>query len=125
MADIERITLYSYNAAGTNTFTQVTANPTVLYHVSVSHNGGSVGYLQIYDNGTQQAGAGTPDFAIAVHSGTAAAGPPSFEATRDISYGAYGRRMNGGLSYLWAAGATGTAAHGANAVVDITYRGSI
>ena len=109
---------YSYNVAGTNTLTQVSANPTALYHFSVSHNGGSAGFLQVYDNGSADAGAGTPSFVIAISSGTANAGTPSF---RDIQYGPFGRQMNGGISYLFAAGPTGTVAHGVNAVVDITH----
>ena len=124
MPDIQNPGTYTYNAAGSNTLVQVTANPTTLYHVSVSHLGGSVGYLQIYNNGTQDVGAGTPSFTIQVQAGTATAGTPSFEATRDIVYGAYGRDMNGGLSYLWAAGPTGTVAHGVNSIIDITYRGT-
>lgn len=125
MADFPQGGTYSYDASGTNTISQVTPDPTTLYHISVTNNGGSLGYLQIYNNGTQQAGAGTPDFAIPVHSGTAGAGTPSFKADRDVVYGPYGRRMDGGLSYLWAAGATGTVAHGVNAIVDITYRGTL
>ena len=115
---------YSYSVTGTNTITQVIAGPAVLYHISASHIGGSVGYLQIYNNGTQHSTAGEPTFAVAIYSGTAAAGTPSFEATRDIVYGPYGRKMSGGISYLWAAGATGTAAHGVNVTVDITYKGT-
>ena len=115
---------FSYSVAGTNTLTQVDAGPVTLHHISVSHQGGSVGYLQVYNNASADAGAGTPDFTIAVNSGTAAAGTPTLMAYRDIKYGAYGRQLDGGLSYLWAAGATGTVAHGVNAVVDITYKGT-
>ena len=115
---------FSYSAAGTNTLIQVDAGPCVLYHISVTNNSGSVGYLQLYNNGSADAGAGTPDFTIAVHSGTAAAGTPSFAAYREVSYGAAGRAMNGGISYLWATGATGTAAQPVNSVVDISYRGT-
>ena len=117
---------YSYNGGGTNTPTQVTANACILYHVSVSHNGGSVGYLQFYNNGTydvEGAGGtviGTPDFVVAVHAGTAAAGTPTFQAARDVVFGPYGRQLNGGLTYLWANAATGTAAFAGNAIVDIT-----
>ena len=112
---------YSYSAGGTNTPTQVTANPTTLYHISVTNLGGSIGYLQVYNNGTIDIGAGTPSFTIPVNSGTSGAGTPSFESERDVVYGAYGRQMDGGLSYIWAAGATGTVAHGVNAIVDITH----
>lgn len=108
---------YSYSAAGTNTLTQVTANPTTLYHISIAQNGGSAGFLQVYNNGSAAASAGTPDFVIPLNSGTSGAGTP---ATRDVVYSQYGRQMDGGLSYLWAAGQTGTVAHGVNAVVDIT-----
>ena len=115
---------FSYSAGGSNTLTQVTADPAVLYHVSVTNNSGSIGYLQVYNNGTFAASAGTPDFAIAVHSGTAGAGTPSFLAIREVDYGPFGREMAGGVSYLWATGATGTVAQPVNAVVDITYRGT-
>ena len=121
----ERGGTYYYTAAGSNTLLQLTPDPTTLYHVSVSHQGGSVGYLQIYNNGTSDAGAGTPTFTVAVQAGTGAAGTPDFEATRDITYGPYGRVMDAGLSVLFAAGATGTVAHGVNAIVDITYRGTM
>lgn len=110
-------TLY-YDTAGTNTLKQVTSNPTKLFHISISQNGGSAGFLQVYNNGTADAVAGTPDFTIALGSGTSGAGTPAF---RDINYGEYGRQLNGGLSYLWAAGATGTVAHGVNVTVDITH----
>ena len=112
---------FSYSVAGTNTLTQVASYPTVIYHLSLEQNGGSAGFLQIYNNGTQDAGAGTPDFVVSLNSGTSGAGTP---ARRDIDYGPYGRRLNGGLSYLWAAGPTGTVAHGVNAVVDVTHRGT-
>lgn len=108
---------YHYNAAGTNTLTQVTKNPTNIFHISVAQNGGSAGFLQIYNNASADAGAGTPDFVIPLNSGTSGAGTP---ATRDIYYQPYGRELSGGLSYLWAAGPTGTVAHGVNATVDIT-----
>ena len=108
---------YSYNAAGSNTLTQVTANPTTLYHISVYQNGGSAGFLQVYNNSSASADAGTPTFVIPVNSGTSGAGTP---AERQVPYGPYGRQMDGGLSYLWAAGPTGTVAHGVNATVDIT-----
>ena len=125
MADFLAPGTYSYSASGSNTLTQVSADPTTLYHVSISHQGGSVGYLQIYNNGSADAGAGTPTFTVAVQAGTGAAGTPDFEATRDVMYGPSGRIMSAGLSYLWAAGATGTVAHGVNAIVDISYRGTI
>lgn len=122
MADITQSGTYYYTNAGTNTLTQVTANPTDIYQLSVSQTGGSVGYLQVYNNGSADAGAGTPNFVIPVYSGTAASGTPpnSIAPSRDVNYGAAGRRMDGGLSFLWAAGATGTVAHGVNAIVDIT-----
>ena len=63
---------------------------------------------------------GTPDFVVAVHAGTAAAGTPTFQAARDIVFGPYGRQLNGGLTYLWANAATGTVAFTGNAIVDIT-----
>ena len=121
MADVALPGTYSYNSAGSNTPVQVAAYPTVLYHLSVEQNGGSAGFLQVYNNGTQQVGAGTPDFVVALSSGTSGAGTP---ARRDVAYGAYGRRLNGGLSYLWAAGPTGTVAHGVNCTIDVTYRGT-
>ena len=121
MADIERGGTFSYNSAGSNVPVQVTKDPTTLYHVSMAQSGGSMGYLQIYNNGTQDIGVGTPDFVIPLNSGTSGAGTP---ALRDVTFGPYGRRMDGGLSYLWAAGATGTVAHGVNVLLDITYRGS-
>ena len=122
MADFANPGTYSYGIAGSNTLVEVTANPTVLYQVSVSNFGGSMGYLQIYNNGTFDSGAGTPTFTIPLNSGTSGAGTPTF---RDIVFGPYGRQMSAGLSYLWAAVTTGTVAHGVNAVVDFGYRGSI
>ena len=122
MADLREPGTYSYSIAGTNTLTQVTADPTVLYQVGVSQFGGSMGYLQIYNNGTFDSGAGTPAFTIPLNSGTSGGGTPSF---RDVIFGPSGRQMSAGLSYLWAAGGTGTVAHGVNAIVDITYRGSL
>lgn len=113
---------YSYSIAGTNTLIQVSAKPSILYHVSVSHNGGSAGFLQLYNNGSATASAGTPDFVIPVSSGTSGAGTP---AARDILYGPSGRELTAGLSYLWAAGPTGTVAHGVNAIVDITHKRNI
>ena len=120
----ERGGTFSYSNAGTNTLTQVETSPAVLYSVHVSHQGGSVGFLQIYNNGTADAGAGTPDVVFAINSGTAAAGTPSMMAYRDVDLGAAGMGFNGGLSYLWAAGATGTTAHGVNANLTIVYRGT-
>ena len=112
---------FSYSINGTNTLTQVVPYPTILYQLSVAQFGGSMGYLQLYNNGTQEAGAGTPDFTVPLNSGTSGAGTP---ATRDVTFGPYGRRMNGGLSYLWAAGPTGTVAHGVNCTIYVTYRGT-
>ena len=122
MADFANPGTYSYSVAGSNTLTQVTADPTVLYQVSVSQFGGSMGYLQVYNNGTFDAGAGTPTFTIPLNSGTSGGGTPAF---RDVVFGPYGRQMSAGLSYLWAAGAPGTVAHGVNAVVDLSFRGSL
>ena len=121
MADAINPGTFSYNVAGTNTPTQVIAGPAVLYQVSVSQNGGSAGFLQLYNNGTQDYGAGTPDFVIPLSSGTSGAGTPS---SRDVVFGPHGRVMSGGITYLWAAGATGTVAHGVNATVDLTYKGT-
>jgi hypothetical protein len=116
---------YSYSTVGTNTLTQVSAVGAVkLLDIHVSHVGGSVGYLQFYNGGSANGSAGTPTFAVAVFSGTAGAGTPSFNASRDLAY-PQGRQFNTGLSYLWAAGPTGTVAHGVNAIVDITYVGPV
>lgn len=120
----ERGAGFSYSNAGSNTLTQVDAGPVTLYSIHVSHQGGSVGFLQFYNNGSADAGAGTPDFALAVNSGTAAAGTPTLMAHRDVVLGAYGVQLDAGLSYLWAAGATGTTAHGVNANVTLTYKGT-
>lgn len=120
MADIPQGGTFNYSIAGTNTLTEVTKDPTTLYGISVAQFGGSMGYLQVYNNGTQQAGAGTPDFIIPLSTGTFTGTPSS----RDINYSPHGRQMNGGLSYLWAAGATGTVAHGVNAMVEFSFRGS-
>lgn len=110
---------FSYSLAGTNTLAQVSGTPTVLYHISISQTGGSAGFLQIYNNPSAGATAGSPDFVIPLPSGTSGAGTPTF---REVDYGPSGRGLNKGLSYLWAAGGTGTVAHGVNATVDITYR---
>ena len=118
----ERGASFSYSAVGSNTLVQVTSSPAVLYQILVSHSGGSVGYLQIYNNGTADGTAGTPDFAIPIGAGTSGAEIPGF---RNVFYGPVGRGMDGGISYLFAAGATGTVAHGVNATVDLTYRGTI
>lgn len=121
MPDILEAGTYSYNAAGSNTLIQVTNYPTVLYSVHLANNGGSMGYLQVYNNGTSDAGAGTPTFTIPLNSGTSGAGTP---ALRDVVFGPSGRKMDAGLSYLWAAGPTGTVAHGVNCLVDISYKGT-
>ena len=102
---------YYYTNAGTNTLTQVTANPTYLYHLSVANTGGSVGYLHVYNNGSADAGAGTPDLTFPVPGGT---------ADREIDF-PNGIRLDGGCSILWAVGATGTVAHGANANVNAGF----
>ena len=122
MADFLVPGTYSYNAAGSNTPVQVADHPTVLYQVSVAQFGGSMGYLQVYNNGSQAIDVGTPNFTIPLNSGTSGAGTPSF---RDVVFGPAGRQMSGGLSYLWAAGATGTVAHGVNVLIDLTYRGTL
>ena len=124
MALIDRGASFSYSAAGTNTLTQVDAGPVTLFSVHVSHQGGSVGFFHIYNNGSADAGAGTPDMVFAVNSGTAGAGTPTLMTHRDIVFGPYGAQLDGGLSYLWTTAVTGTAAHGVNALVDITYKGT-
>lgn len=114
---------YSYSNAGTNTLIQVEAKGAVkLLDIHVTNPGGSIGYLQIYNGGSANGSAGTPTYTIPVNSGTAATGTPSFASFRDIVY-PQGRQFNNGLSYLWAAGGTGTVAHGVNAVIDIGYVG--
>lgn len=114
---------FSYSNAGTNTLTQVDAGPVTLYSVHVSHQGGSVGFFHLYNNGSADAGAGTPDMVFAVNAGTAAAGTPTLMTYRDISFPA-GVQFDGGLSYLWTTAATGTVAHGVNAQVNISYKGT-
>ena len=115
---------YSYSIAGTNTLTQVQpAGALKLLDIHVTNIGGSTGYLQLYNGGSANGSAGTPTFTIPVFSGTAGAGTPTFPAFRDIFY-PQGRQFSTGLSYLWSAGGTGTVAHGANAIVDITYIGT-
>ena len=120
MADYPQGGTFHTSIEGTNTLTQVTKDPTILYSLSVAQFGGSMGYLQVYNNGTQQAVAGEPSFIVPLSTGTFT-GTPS---TRDISFGPFGRQMDGGLSYLWAAGGTGTVAHGVNAMVDISFKGT-
>ena len=121
MADIP-IGSTHFNASGSNTLTQVTASPITVYNLSLTQLGGSVGYLQVYGAGTSGITAGTNmTFDVPVISGTAGAGTPSFKADRDINY--YPGKQLQGLSYLWAAGSTGTVAHGVNAIIDITYKG--
>ena len=114
---------YHYNAAGSNTLTQVSGTATTLYHISLSNLGGSVGYLQVYNNGTLAIGAGTsagtPQFTVALATGTAGGGATS---QREVDYGPFGRAMSNGLSYLWSSGATGTTAHAVNSIIDISYR---
>lgn len=107
--------LLAYSAAGTNTIVEVSDNPTTLTNISVEQFGGSGGWLQIYNNGTKDATAGSPDLAYGVGAGTFTAGTP---ATRDLIFPG-GLGLNKGASYLWAAGATGTVAHGVNARVTI------
>lgn len=125
MPDIAQPGTYYYNGAGSNTPVQVTDAPTAVYQISVGQNGGSAGFLQVYNNGTynvQGAGGtviGTPDFVVPVASGTSGAGTP---AVQTISYAPYGRVLDGGLSFIWSAGATGTVAHGVNAIINIDLR---
>ena len=110
-----------YNAAGSNTLVQVSTDPLAIYSISVSNTGGSVGYLQVWNAGTAALTAGTlMDFIVPVFSGTAGAGTPSYNASRDVFY-PFGRQAKAGLSYMWAAGTTGTVAHGVNAIIDITF----
>lgn len=106
---------FSYSNAGTNTLTQVDAASVNIFFVNAYNTGGSVGYLQLYNNGSADAGAGTPDVTFPVRGGT--------EGER-IYLGPYGMQFDGGLSYLWAVGATGTAAHGVNLNVTIVYKGT-
>lgn len=120
MADTGQVGTYHLSFVGSNTPTQVTAKPTILYSLSVAHNGGSAGYLQVYDNGTGAITAGTNmQMSFAVASGTFAAGTPA-QISKD--FGPNGVAMNGGLSYLWATGTTGTVAHETNAVINIVYK---
>ena len=107
---------FTYSAAGTNTIVQVTDEPTVIFNISIEQFGGSAGYLQLYNNGTNAVTAGNaPTLAYAVAAGTFTAGTP---ATRDLIFPG-GLGFNQGLSYLWTAGPTGTVAHGVNASVII------
>lgn len=122
MADYPQASFH-YNASGSNTLIQIEAIPVTIYSVSVSQNGGSVGYLQLYNNGTAPLTAGTlMNTTIPVYSGTAASGTPpnSIVPVRDIFY-PQGKHFEKGFSYLWAAGTTGTVSHGVNAIIDITY----
>lgn len=107
-----------YNIAGTNTLTQVSTSAVTIYSLHIEQNGGSAGFLQLYDGGSAGAAgsAGTPQVAFAVSSGTSGAGTPSIG--RDTFPA--GLHFGNGLSYLWAAGATGTVAHGVNAAVVLT-----
>ena len=117
---------FHYNAVGSNTLVQVTASPARLYSVHVSQNGGSMGYLQMYNAGTGDPVGGTitagtlMDWVVTLPSGTSGAGTPAF---RDIAY-PKGVEMSGGISYMWAAGSTGTVAHGVNVVVHMSYQGT-
>ena len=51
--------------------------------------------------------------------GTNGGGTPSVQ---NISFAPNGVLMNGGLSYLWASGTTGTAVAAGNALVNIVYK---
>ena len=115
---------FTYSAAGSNTLVQVTPDPATLYQISLSQFGGSMGYLQIYNNGTGDAGAGTPDFVIPLGGTAGGAGGAGTPTVRDVNFGPVGLRMSGGISYLWAAGATGTVAHGVNAILNVVFRGT-
>ena len=127
MADIDGPgAQFHYNAVGSNVPTQVTSTPARLYSIHVSQFGGSMGYLQMYNAGTGDVTGGTitpgtnVDWTVTVPSGTSGAGTPAF---RDIFY-PKGIEMSSGISYLWAAGSTGTVAHGVNAVVHFSYQGT-
>lgn len=105
---------FTYSTVGSNTKVQISDNPTVVYNISIEHNGGSAGFLQVYNNGTEAVTAGnSPTLVYAVGAGTFTAGTP---AARDLTFPG-GLGFNQGLSYLWAAGPTGTVAHGVNASV--------
>ena len=122
MSIYEEPSSFHYSAAGTNTPTQVANSPVTLFRVNVANLGGSTGFLQIYNNGSADLGAGTPDLTIPV--------PPNVSTTsgtvqtKDRDYGSYGLKLSGGLSYLWANAATGTVVMATNAVVDIAYKGT-
>lgn len=113
---------FHYSASGTNTPTQVNKSPVTLYSLNVTNIGAVTGYLQVYNNGSADLGAGTPDFVfpvppnVATSSGTV--------SSRPVDMGPYGLKLSGGLSYLWAAGATGTVAIATNASVFLTYKGT-
>lgn len=104
---------YHYNGAGTNTLTNVSAQEVNLYAIDVQALG-SPGYLQVYDNGSTEAGAGTPDLVFRVGE----------LGSRNIQFGPAGARLKGGLSYHWGTAATGTAAVAGNAIVNIVYQGT-
>ena len=107
---------FTYSTVGSNTAVQVTDNPTTVFNISIEQNGGSAGFLQLYNNGTFDISAGVaPTLVYAVSSGTSGGGTP---AIRDIVYPG-GLGFNKGFSYLWAAGPTGTVAHGVNASIII------
>jgi len=102
---------YYYSAAGTNTVTQVSAGPVTLYSIDVTATG-AAGYLQLYDSASADAGAGTPDVVI----------PCLGTSVRHVDFGPHGAEFKGGLSHLWGTAATGTAVHGVNASITITYK---
>lgn len=107
---------FTYSAVGSNTKVEVSNEPTVIFNISIEQNGGSAGFLQLYNNGTGDITAGVaPTLVYAVGAGTFTAGTPAY---RDISYPG-GLGFNQGLSYLWAAGPTGTVSHGVNAALTI------
>ena len=113
---------FHYSLAGTNTPTQVQPSPVTLYQLNVTNIGAVTGYLQVYNNGSADLGAGTPDFVIPV--------PPNVATSsgtvgyRPLDFGSNGLKLSGGLSYLWAAGATGTVAIATNASVFAVYKGT-
>ena len=107
-----------YDSAGTNTIKEASSSAVTVYSLRVEQFGGSAGWIQLYGASSDVAGGsvGTPTVAFAVPSGTSGAGTPS---STSLTFPA-GMHFVNGLSYLWAAGAGGTVAHGVNAAVIIT-----
>lgn len=104
---------YYYSGAGTNTLANVSSYEAQLYNIEVTALG-SPGYLQVYNNSSTEAGAGTPDMVFYVGE----------LATRSIPFGPVGTRLKGGLSYLWGTAASGTAVNAGNIAVNIIYQGT-